>query len=317
MPTVPVAIDLSASDTAVARLERHSYVNLINVVHAELQLVERMIERPGSLRSAIHLAEAASRAYKEKRVARRHLHELAQFADLVEGDLGEALEEAGTAADEEDVTEAVKILRDVLPDAHLRVQEVIARHELLRPVRLRLQDELRERLHALLQPLESPAAAVSAAPAGASQPVDAAVPVVHLETDSGAAGDGETRREVRVPLGLERALRTLVRDQGEYATITRVDLQQESTPQPESTLHVEVSGSSAPEYLTPLLSGLRPSELHTLLDTRGEPLRSLAMLAYFTTPGGTARLLITEGEAQVEFRFSADLAANHELTETD
>ena len=225
MPTVPVAIDLSASDTAVARLERHSYVNLINVVHAELQLVERMIERPGSLRSAIHLAEAASRGYKEKRVARRHLWELAQFADLVESDLSEALEEAGTAATEDDVTEAVSILRDVLPDAHLRVQEVIARHELPRPVTSRLPDELREKLRALLQPLESPAAAVSAAPAGAGRSSEEVGPDVHVETAGRTAGDGDGPGAVRIPLGLERPLRTLVREPGEHASAPLVGLQ--------------------------------------------------------------------------------------------
>lgn len=135
MPTQPITVELETSDPGLLRLERHSYVNLINVVHAELQLVERMIDAPGSLRSAINLAEAASRAFKEVRVTRRHLHELVRFADLIESDLHEMLEEAGAAGEEDDVREAAAILLDVLPDAHLRVQEVISRHGVRRPPR--------------------------------------------------------------------------------------------------------------------------------------------------------------------------------------
>ena len=133
MPAQRMLIDLTSSDSAIARLERHSYVNLLNVIHAELQLVERMIDAPGSLRSAIHLSEAASRAFKEGRVARRHLNELVRYDSLIEGDLRDALSDAGEI-DDEDVREAVAILLDVLPDAHLRVQEVVARHRVPRPV---------------------------------------------------------------------------------------------------------------------------------------------------------------------------------------
>lgn len=123
-------------------MERHSFVNLINVVHAELQLIERMAEVPGSLRSAIQLAEAASRAFKEARVARRHIAELARFGDLITADVEDAMRGAGELAEDEGVVEARAILNGVLWDAHLRVQEVIARHETPRPVRLYLREEL-------------------------------------------------------------------------------------------------------------------------------------------------------------------------------
>ena len=141
-----ISIDLDTSDPAITRLERHSYVNLINVIHAELQLVERMIDAPGALRSTIHLAEAASRAFKELRAARRHLGELVRFGELVESDLAEALAEAGEKADADDVREAASILLEVLPDANLRVQEVIARHRLPRPAVEYQKDELQQLL---------------------------------------------------------------------------------------------------------------------------------------------------------------------------
>lgn len=145
MPAQRILIDLTSSDSAIARLERHSYVNLLNVIHAELQLVERMNDAPGSLRSAIHLSEAASRAFKEGRVAQRHLEELVRYASLIEGDLRDALSDAGEV-DDEDVREAVAILLDVLPDAHLRVQEVVARHRVPRPVHETPAREFADRL---------------------------------------------------------------------------------------------------------------------------------------------------------------------------
>ena len=95
MPAQPIAIDLAPTDPLVTRMERHGYINLINVVHAELQLVERMVEAPGSLRSAIHICEAAGRAYRESRVASRHLAEFARFYRLIRSDVEDTLQAAG------------------------------------------------------------------------------------------------------------------------------------------------------------------------------------------------------------------------------
>jgi len=142
MAQFPVSIELDTTDQSLLRIERHSFVNLINVVHAELQLIERMAEAPGSLRSAIHLAEAASRAFKESRVARRHLEEFARFAELIESDVEESMRSAGELAHDEGVVEARSILSGVLEDAHLRVQEVVARHRIARPTRTFTRDEL-------------------------------------------------------------------------------------------------------------------------------------------------------------------------------
>jgi hypothetical protein len=142
MARFQASIDLDTSDLSLLRIERHSFVNLVNVVHAELQLIERMAEIPGALRSAIHLAEAASRAFKEPRVARRHLDELTRFAELIESDVEDAMRSAGELASDEGVVEARSILAGVLEDANLRVQEVIARHAIERPLRAFDREEL-------------------------------------------------------------------------------------------------------------------------------------------------------------------------------
>jgi hypothetical protein len=189
MTEVPISIELSETDPEITRLERHSYINLINVVHAELQLVERMIEAPGSLRSTVHLAEAASRAFKEPRVARRHAAELARFGDLIESDLAEALAEVGAAADANDVREAVGVLLDVLPNAHLRVHEALVRHTVPRPVADRDATELVRSFARL-----------------------------GVRTFTGGS---ET---VSIPVGLERPLRSIAQTRGDFLKVDVVEL---------------------------------------------------------------------------------------------
>ena len=264
-----ISIDLDASDAAVTRLERHSYVNLINVIHAELQLVERMIDAPGSLRSTIHLAEAASRAFKESRVARRHIDELSRFADLVEFDLEETLVEAGEKANQDDVREACAILLEVLPDAHLRVQEVIARHRLARPTVECRADDLSRRL----------------------------VPV-GSEARLSIAGD-----PVAVPAGLERGLRAIVAAESRLARITAIDIRCGSATE------ITLRGTGSPDYFEPVVGHLRPSELHAALAERGQPLRGIATLAYLTVPDGSATVdFDSTGSDEAQFTVALRIA---------
>lgn len=248
MPDTPIHIDLSASDPEITRLERHSFVNLINVIHAELQLIERMLDAPGSLRSAIHLAEAASRAFKEARVARRHLGELVRFAPLIESDLEETLAERGDAANDDDVLEACAILRDVLPDAHLRVHEVVARHRLPWPQRR-------------LDPAEL---------SGLLGERDVAVVVDAADDD------------LHVPDGLDLAVAAMAAGGRGEVRVERVAIEQADLTR------VTVAGSGSPDYFAPLTRNLRPSELHPILADRGEPLRGAMIVAYYAAPDGDA-----------------------------
>ena len=248
MPDTPIQIDLSATDPEISRLERHSFVNLINVIHAELQLVERMVDAPGSLRSAIHLAEAASRAFKESRVARRHLGEFVRFASLIESDLEETLAEAGEAAHEDDVREACSILRTVLPDAHLRVHEVVARHRLPWPER-------------------------------AFDPAD--LTAVLAERDVEVTIEAPAP-ELRLPDGIDLALVAMADSAEREAGVGRVAIEQEDVTR------ITVSGSAPSDYFAPLTGHLRPSELHAILADRGEPLRGAIQLVYYAVPDGGA-----------------------------
>lgn len=251
-----ISIDLDISDSAIARLERHSYVNLVNVIHAELQLVERMIDRPGSLRDTVLLSEAASWGFTEVEVAKKHLSELIHFGELVERDLGAALSAAGATAVESDIDEARSILNDVLPDAHLRVQEMIARHRLERPMRA---VEVGSLAAALADRSVEFRFTGSADTLWLRDGVESAIVAM-------AAGDDSTR-------------------------ILQVELTQTDA----AHLSITVDGTGLARRFEPLLRHLRPAELHDIIASGHEVLRGPMLFAYCMIPDGVAELSLDDG----------------------
>jgi hypothetical protein len=127
-----MSIDLTFRDTEHGRASYHSYANLINVVHAELQLLERMSTPESGLRPVIRLCEIAARAFRQRQVAEEYLEALTEFRSRILRELSRVPIQPRY---ERDAAEARTILDQVLPDAELRVQELIARHMLRRPLK--------------------------------------------------------------------------------------------------------------------------------------------------------------------------------------
>ena len=120
-----VTLDLSFRDAEHLRSEYHSFANLINVVHAELQLLERMCGPDAGLRPTIRLCEAAARAFKDRDSAVEHGTALAGFKDRVRANLSRV---RGVPPYEQDAEEARDLINEVLDDADLRIQELLRRH---------------------------------------------------------------------------------------------------------------------------------------------------------------------------------------------
>jgi hypothetical protein len=146
MSLLPLSVNLDMSDPEAIRIERHGYVNLVNVVHAELQLIERLIEAPGVLRSTIRLCETAVDAFRDDRVAHRSVHDLEIFSRVVTEDIRNVLNDAGDTAESDDVRDVVSIVTEVLDDVDLRVQETLAMHGVERPAEVRTIDSVRDEL---------------------------------------------------------------------------------------------------------------------------------------------------------------------------
>ena len=125
-----VSLDLEFRDTEHLRYAYHSFANLINVVHAELQLLERMSGPDAGLRPSIRLCETATWAFKNRETAVEHAQALMEWRSRIEDDLARVQVKPAYESDGE---EARDLIRQVIDDADLRIQEMLARHEIPRP----------------------------------------------------------------------------------------------------------------------------------------------------------------------------------------
>ncbi len=133
MGAIVVSLDLQFRDAEHLRSEYHGFANLMNVVHAELQLLERMSGPDAGLRPNIRLCEAATRSFKDRETASEHGSALSEFKSRVQADLARV---QAMPAYEQDAEEARHIIREVIDNADLRVQEMLARHRIHRPARV-------------------------------------------------------------------------------------------------------------------------------------------------------------------------------------
>jgi len=133
MAAVHVSIDLGFRDNEHLRAEFHRFANQINVIHAELQLLERMSGPDAGLRPSIRLCETATRAFKNAETAAGNAQALSEFASRINADLARVQVSPDYEADGR---EAIEIARSVLDEANLRVQELLARHRIPRQRKL-------------------------------------------------------------------------------------------------------------------------------------------------------------------------------------
>ena len=255
---LPFAVNLDMSDPEAVRSERHGYVNLVNVVHAELQLIERMAELPGSMKSAIRLCETAADAYREERVALRNARDLEVFARLIADDIAAALAETSDLAARSDIGEAVAIIDEVIPDVDLRVQETLAIHQVPRPNEVRTFGSFAQQL----------------AEAGPDR--------LELRTTRAIS---EIEIPYRFAETLGRLLTTLdgAGPDSEDPIIAEID----STPE---TLRIVISGSFDPDPLLPLTQEIRPGILMANAELNRDVIRAGLLTWYLVLPDGVITL---------------------------
>jgi len=128
--TETVSLDLRFRDAQHLRSESHSFTNLINVIHAELQLLERMCEPETGLKPLIRVCETVVRAFKSESFASGHAGEMSDFPCVV-NDILERLRPLNEYR--RDASDAIRMIRNVLDDASLRTQEMFARYSIPRP----------------------------------------------------------------------------------------------------------------------------------------------------------------------------------------
>jgi len=140
MAATVVSLDLQFRDAEHLRSEYHSFANLMNVVHAELQLLERMTGPDAGLRPTIRLCEAATWSFKDRETAVEHGPALSEFRSRVQADIARV---QAVPEYEKDAEEARHIIRQVIDNSDLRVQEMLARHEIDRAAEVQTGEAVR------------------------------------------------------------------------------------------------------------------------------------------------------------------------------
>ena len=128
-----VTPDLSFRNEEHLRSAYHSFANLINVVHAELQLLERMCGPDSNLRPTIRLCEAATWSFKDPDAAAEHGEALTEFRTRVQTDISRV---QAIPKYEQDAEEARGLIREVLNDVDLRTQQLLTYHGITRTMTL-------------------------------------------------------------------------------------------------------------------------------------------------------------------------------------
>ncbi|HUX11797.1 MAG TPA: sensor histidine kinase [Spirochaetia bacterium] len=125
-----IDVQLKLADDQAHRVELHSFVNVINIISGELQLIERLLGTHGLFPESLRASQLLVDSFSKPVLARRRAREIGRYRQTVIDELNRATKRAGfqdpTLAGELD--RIVALLHNVLRIADIRVQELLARH---------------------------------------------------------------------------------------------------------------------------------------------------------------------------------------------
>jgi signal transduction histidine kinase len=126
-----VDIDLVLSNEEERRVQHHSFVNVLNVIHSELQLMERILDARGSFADLIKTSESIVRSFSDPGRVKEQAAVLEEFTKKLRAALAErpVSHVAGDPAKEAEVEEVVNVINEVIDVAEVRVHELLARSE--------------------------------------------------------------------------------------------------------------------------------------------------------------------------------------------
>jgi hypothetical protein len=189
MTATRVRLSLDFRDSDHFRAESHSFANLMNVVHAELQLLDRMCLPSPRIGPAISLCETAVKSFRNRQRAQGKGPDLELFRSTVEDATGDLVPRAGH---EHDAAEALQIIGEVIDDAELRVEELLARYEVPRSWVLEEPDRIRA---TILETAGDADGLVITAPEAANVPIGMLHAVGRVVRDLRRITDGVIRVE--------------------------------------------------------------------------------------------------------------------------
>jgi len=130
---VEIDVRLELADDQAHRVEFHSFVNIINIISGELQLIEKLLgaDAKGIFARSLRDSELLVESFPRPEVARRRAQELGRYRQTVSEELERAKKRAGfqDPALSAELSGIFTLLGSVLRIADVRVKELLARHE--------------------------------------------------------------------------------------------------------------------------------------------------------------------------------------------
>lgn len=129
MPGTDVSLPVTPLTNEELRAENHSFLNTINVVHSELQLLERMLDERGLFRVEIHLCERAIATIRRSATSAESAAITELYGPVICRVVAVLAEREAARMDAE-ILHAVQVIRDVIDELEMRFQRARARLQL-------------------------------------------------------------------------------------------------------------------------------------------------------------------------------------------
>ena len=126
-----ISFPLELDDTQRARVEMHTFVNVMNVLMAELQMLRIMMRDPLALSHSLQLCDDIILAFNSVPTASSALEEMERVRPIILSDIRVGLADTRIMPDDEPFVEtAIESIHSILGIIELRVREMMARHAL-------------------------------------------------------------------------------------------------------------------------------------------------------------------------------------------
>jgi signal transduction histidine kinase len=125
---VEIETDLQLSDAQEAQVQMHSFNNVVNVISGELQILGKIMGRPGLLEKSLDLCDRLVASFADRQAALTHVREMETYKQTMLREINAALREHPIAPEHRPlVDESLANLQDILAVVDVRVRELLAR----------------------------------------------------------------------------------------------------------------------------------------------------------------------------------------------
>jgi signal transduction histidine kinase len=150
-----ISFDLELDDTQRVRVEMHSFVNVMNVLMAELHMLRMVMRDPLALSHSLQLCDNILMAFNSMPTAAGALEEMERARPIILSDIRVGLADTRIMPDDEPFVEvSIENVQAMLGIIELRVREMLARRAMPSPWRIFTPLELRADLRQVFNTMQ-------------------------------------------------------------------------------------------------------------------------------------------------------------------